>query len=69
MTGATETANCHFEDCDALESDRDYFKHFSRLHETRAKANWKMLHKVERIIDQGDVETALRLLREYLDNS
>lgn len=69
MTGATETAKTYVEDCEALESDRDYFKHFSRLHETRAKANWKMLHKIERIIDTGDVETALKLLREYLDNA
>jgi hypothetical protein len=52
---------------EALESDRDYFKHFSRLHETRAKASWKILHRLERLIEQGEFEDALELLREYLD--
>lgn len=66
MTGATETANC---DCESLESDRDYFKYHSRSNEARSKANWKMLHKISRIIEQGDIETALKLLREYLEAS
>lgn len=52
---------------EALESDRDYFKHFSRLHESRAKSSWKILHRLERLIEQEQVEDALELLREYLD--
>ena len=56
------------EEIEALESDRDYFKHFSRLHETRAKASWKMLHKVERLVENNDFEKALQLLRSYLRN-
>ena len=55
------------DEIEALESDRDYFKHFSRLHETRAKASWKMLHQLERLIEKGNVEKALSLLHTYLD--
>jgi hypothetical protein len=55
------------DDYEAIESDRDYFKHFSRLHETRAKSSWKILHKIERLIDQGRVEDALEMLHDYLD--
>lgn len=52
---------------EALESDRDYFKHFSRLHETRAKASWKMLHRIERLIENNQVELALQLLHKHLE--
>ena len=68
MTGATGTSN-NPEEIDALVSDRDYFKHFSRVHEGRAKASWKTLHKVERLIESGDYEEALALIQSFLDNA
>ncbi|MDF9809851.1 hypothetical protein M2116_000801 [Aurantimicrobium minutum] len=63
----TQQTNTHTETCEALEEDRDYFKHFSRLHESRAKSSWKLLHKLDRLIDQGNTKTALALIREHLD--
>lgn len=63
----TQQTNTHTETCEALEEDRDYFKHFSRLHENRAKTSWKMLHHIHRLIQQNRTTEATQQLSEYLD--
>lgn len=55
------------EEYEALEIDRNYFRYHSRSNEARSKANFKMLNKIHRLLDHDDVESALDLLREYLD--
>lgn len=65
MTGATETSNNN----DDLLADRDYFKHFSRLHEKRAKKSWKLLHTIEQAINQNRLDHALKLINKHLDKS
>lgn len=67
MTGVTETSEPYPDEFENLVSDRDYFKHFSRLHENRAKASWKTLHKIERLISANEYEKALQLLKSFLD--
>lgn len=69
MTGVTEASSPTPEEYENLVSDRDYFKHFSRLHENRAKASWKTLHKIERLITEGDYDKALHLLKTFLEVS